>query len=108
MFCKHMRFVRTPKGPQINLCVFLDGDYFHANPSKYPDDFILWRERISKRSGRLVPARTAKMIRERDEQVNKELIAHGYRLKRIWLSEFKNNTEKCFQKIIKAIKESSR
>ena len=89
-----------------NLCIFLDGDYFHANPSKYPDDFILWRERISKRSGRLVPARTAKMIRERDELVNKELRTQGYRPKRIWLSEFKENPEKCIQKIIKIIKES--
>ena len=89
-----------------NLCIFLDGDYFHANPSKYPDDFILWRERISKRSGRLVPARTAKMIRERDEQVNKELRTQGYSPERIWLSEFKKDPEKCIQKIIKAIKES--
>jgi len=56
-----------------NLCIFLDGDFHHANPSKYSDDFVIWHKRISKSSGRHVEEITAKMIHEKDERVNKEL-----------------------------------
>ena len=90
------------------MCIFLDGDYFHANPSKYPDDFILWRERISKSRERHIPAITAKMIREKDEQVRQELITDGYKIIPAWYSDWKKDPEKCLQEIIKIIKESKR
>lgn len=83
-----------------NLCIFLDGDFHHAKPSKYSDDFVIWRKRISKSSGRHVKEITAKMIREKDEQVNKELRAKGYEIIRIWYSEFKKNPEKCLKVIL--------
>ena len=89
-----------------NLCVFLDGDFYHANPSKYPDDFILWRERISKSRERHIPAMTAKMIREKDEQVRQELITDGYKIISRWYSDWEKDREKFFQDILKAIKEA--
>ena len=87
-----------------NLCILLDGDFHHANPSKYSDDFVIWHERISKSSGRHVDEITAKMIRQKDELVNKELRADGYEIIRIWHSEFEKNPEKCLKKIINGIK----
>jgi len=87
-----------------NLCILLDGDFHHANPSKYSDDFVIWHKRISKSSGRYVEEITAKMIRKKDELVNKELRADGYKIIRIWHSEFKINPEKCLKKIINGIK----
>jgi len=87
-----------------NLCILLDGDFFHANPSKYSDDFVIWHKRISKSSGRHVEEITAKMIHEKDELVNKKLRADGYEIIRIWESEFEKNPEKCLKKIIKRIR----
>ena len=89
-----------------NWCIFLDSDYHHANPSKYPDDAIIWKERISKSTGRHVPATTAKMVREKDERIRQELITDGYKIIPAWYSDWKKDPEKCLQKIIKAIKKS--
>jgi len=90
-----------------NLCILLDGDFHHANPSKYSNDFVIWRKRISKSSRRHVQEITAKMIWEKDELVNKELRSKGYEIIRIWHSEFKKDPEKCVQVIIKNIKKPS-
>jgi len=87
-----------------NLCILLDGDFFHANPSKYSDDFVIWHKRSSKSSGHHVEKITSKMIHEKDELVNKKLRADGYEIIRIWESEFEKNPKKCLEKIINAIK----
>jgi len=86
-----------------NLCIFLDGDFHHANPSQYSDDTVIWHKRTSKSSGRQTQEITAKMIREKDEQVNKKLRADGYEILRIWYTKFKKAPEKCIQEIIKFI-----
>ena len=88
-----------------NFCIFLDGDRFHANPSMYSDDTIIWKEYNRKSYHK--PAQTAKMIHEKDERVNNELRTDDYEIIRIWHSEFKKDPEKCLQKIIKIIKEST-
>ena len=89
-----------------NLCIFLDGDFHHANPSKYSDDAIIWNERISKTSGKRMPAKTAKMIQEKDERIREELRAEGKKIITGWYSDWRKDKEKFFQKILKAIKES--
>ena len=75
-----------------NFCIFLDGDRFHANPSMYSDDTIIWKEYNRKSYHK--PAQTAKMIHEKDERVNNELRTDGYEIIRIWQSEFKKDPEK--------------
>jgi len=89
-----------------NMCIFLDGDFHHANPTKYPDDSIIWKERISKRSGKPVSAITAKMIRDKDELIRQKLIADGYEIVQVWWSDWQKDPKKCLQKIIKIIKKS--
>ena len=89
-----------------NLCIFLDGDFHHANPSKYSDDAIIWNERISKTSGKRVTAITAKMIQEKDKRIREELRAEGKKIIEGWYSDWEKDKEKFFQKILKAIKEA--
>jgi len=91
-----------------NLCIFLDGDFHHANPSKYSDDAIIWNERISKTSGRRMTTITAKMIQEKDKRIREELRAEGKKIIAGWYSDWRKDKEKFFQKILKAIKESKR
>ena len=91
-----------------NWCIFLDGDFHHANPSKYSDDAIIWKERISKTTGRHTPSITAKMIQEKDERIRQELITDGYKIIPAWYSDWKKDPEKCLREIIKIIKESRR
>jgi hypothetical protein len=79
-----------------NKCIFLDGDRHHANPSKYSDDAIIWPS----------TGETAKTIRERNEKIRQELITDGYEIIPVWWSDWKKDPEKCFQKIIKIIKEA--
>ena len=82
-----------------NLCIFLDSDYHHANPSKYPDDFQIWPSK----------GVTAKSKRLYDKKIRDELRAEGYKIiDGLWYSDWKKDKEKFFQKILKAIKESRR
>ena len=87
-----------------NICIFVDGDHFHANPKQYTANHIIWNERISKSTGKYTPPVTAKMIREKDSRVTKELRKQGYAVLRFWSSNMYAEPEKCVQKIKKAIK----
>jgi len=70
-----------------NFCIFLDGDYWHANPKKYsPDSLIIGK-------------RTAKKIWEKDKQITKKLESIGYRVLRIWENEIKSNSSICAKNI---------
>ena len=105
-FEKHKPIVGQPDIVIDKFCIFLDGDRHHANPSKYSDDAIIWKERISKTSGKHIPAVTAKMVREADEKKRQKLITDGYEIIAVWWSDWKKDPEKCFQEIIKIIKKS--
>ena len=87
-----------------NLCIFADGDFYHANPSKYPDDFIIWKERYSKTQKKITPAITAKMIQQRDKKVREKLRGMGYVIIQFLESEWEKDQKKWIQKIINAIK----
>ena len=82
-----------------NICIFADGDYWHANPKFYKSDSPILSSRGKK---------PAYKIWEKDEKINQKLIQKGYNILRLWEEEIKNNPEKCLQKIIKIIKESRR
>lgn len=71
-----------------NICVFVDGDWTHGNPTKYkPDDKVRYRF-------------LAKDIWKYDEEINKKLESQGYIVLRFWENEIKNNLEKCLEKIL--------
>ncbi len=57
--------------PSSNLCLFLDGDYWHNRPGS----------------------------KERDESVNRMLINNGYKVLRLWEHEIKESKSNCLIKL---------
>ena len=86
------------------ICIFVDGDYFHANPNPHvkqgrkhpgfkPDDHIIGKK-------------DAKFMWAKDEKVNKTLEESGYIVLRFYASDIEKNPKKHLQKILKTIKKS--
>jgi len=87
-----------------NICIEVDGDYFHGNPHPYP-------HRSSIHPGHkpdeiLRGGKTAEEKWERDRRQTEALEQQGNVVLRFWQSELEQNPEKCLQKIIKIIKEA--
>lgn len=74
--------------PSWNLCIFCDGDYWHAFPGKYADDTII-------KNGK-----TAKEIQESDAWATNKLEEMGYNVLRLWGHEIVDTPEKCLEKIL--------
>jgi len=91
-----------------NLCLFVDGDFTHANPNstfadgrkKYLPDTIL---RIAYKN---YPAKIAGEVREKDKRITKELEQQGFQVIRLWEADIRKNTDDCIMKIIKIIEKS--
>ena len=74
-----------------NVCIFVDGDFWHANPDKYePDNQIFGKY-------------TAKDIWAKDLRINHKLNLKGYQVIRIWESDIKKNANESAINIIKLI-----
>ena len=87
-----------------NICIEVDGDYFHANPHPYP-----LRSSIHpghKPDEILRGGKTAEEKWERDRRQTEALEQQGNVVLRFWQSELETEPEKCLQKIIKIIKEA--
>ena len=82
-----------------NICIFADGDYWHANPKFYKSESLILSGRGKK---------PAYKIWEKDEKINQKLIQQQYQVLRLWEYDLQKNRKKCLQKIIKIIKESRR
>jgi G:T-mismatch repair DNA endonuclease (very short patch repair protein) len=65
-----------------NICIFADGDYWHAWSGKYKADDMF------------IGKRTAQNIWDHDEEVNKLLIKDGYVVLRFWEHDIYNNFPK--------------
>lgn len=75
-----------------NICIFVDGDFFHANPDKYKaDDYIIRGQKASD-------------IWSYDTKINHKLNENGFYVMRIWESTILKNVNECAEKIIKSIK----
>ena len=81
-----------------NFCIFLDGNFYHANPKMYSDNHLIWKKYKNK------PERRAIDIRKKDEDINKKLSSKGYTVIRFWESDIHENPETCLKEILKAIK----
>jgi very-short-patch-repair endonuclease len=64
---------------KLKLCIFVDGDYWHANPSLYDKNKIMYNGLL------------ASQIWERDSFVTNNLINKGYKVIRIWENEINSN-----------------
>lgn len=93
-FEKHKPLIGQPDiFIEPNICVFVDGDYWHANPNKYSAEKLIFG------------TYKAKDIWEKDLRIHHELNRLGYQVIRIWESDIKKNADNCALNIIKLIQE---
>ena len=64
-----------------NICIFVDGDYWHANPNKYSATTVISRQHN----------KCAKDIWKRDWEVTKKLTEQNYFVLRFWETDINNN-----------------
>lgn len=75
-----------------NVCIFCDGDYWHANPKLYKNaDFIMSRKKA------------AQEVWHKDSEVNRSLESLGYRVLRFWETDIISNTNACTMGILGVI-----
>ena len=99
-----------------NICLESDGDRIHANPNPYvipsrtstqqpgykPNDVIFGKSKSRKEP------QLAKDIWKKDKKINTKLEELGYVVLRFWHSELETNREKCIERILSAIGNTSR
>jgi len=101
-FEKHLAIYGQPDlFIEPNICVFIDGDYWHCNPNKYQPDFIIHKKHRNK------PEVSAKEIWAKDTQINHKLNLIGYQVIRIWASDIKSDANEAAKNIINLIKQST-
>jgi DNA mismatch endonuclease Vsr len=85
-----------------NICIFMDGDYWHCNPHDY-----VYKKRLQpgfKPNDIITGKKYAKDKWASDKNVNNKLKEKNYVVLRFWQSELEANPEKYIQKILKLIK----
>lgn len=87
---------------QPNICIFVDGDYWHANPKDFVNKGKLYPG--FKKDDRIIGKVYAKDKWTRDKSISQRLRKKGYNVLRFWQSELEINQGKCLQKILKAVK----
>jgi len=90
---KHRQYIKGYPDLFIepNICVFVDGDYWHCNPRKFKaDDMIkIWRKQYK-----------ASDIWSKDLQVHHELNSQGFHVVRIWEYDILHNVNNCAENIL--------
>ena len=82
-------------------CIFVDGDYWHANPNDY-----VRKKKLCpgfKPNDQITGKKYAKDKWARDKKITQQLKKKGYRVIRFWESELENYREKCIQKMYSII-----
>jgi len=75
VFEKHVKLLGQPDiFIKPNICIFCDGDYFHANPNKYESEHIMWKKKNI----------LAKDIWKKDWNVTLKLTEKNYFVMRFW------------------------
>ena len=82
---------------QPNICIFADGDYWHANPKDFVNKGKLYPG--FKKDDHIIGNLSAKDKWARDKNVSQRLRKKGYNVIRFWQSELENYREKCIQKM---------
>jgi len=79
-FKKHVNLIGQPDiFIEPNICIFVDGDYWHANPSIYSGNH------------KFVGNRIAKEIWSKDHKLKKELIKNNFKVLRFWETDIYKN-----------------
>lgn len=78
---------------KYKIAIFCDGEFFHGK------DWEVLKPRLEKSSNAEYWVDKISRNRERDDLVNKKLLADGWTVIRFWGKDIKNNTEKCVRVI---------
>ena len=74
---------------KYKIAIFCDGEFFQGK------DWEVLKPRLEKSSNAEYWVDKISRNRERDDLVNKKLLADGWTVIRFWGKDIKNNTEKC-------------
>ena len=98
-FEKHKAIIGQPDiFIEPNICIFVDGDYWHANPEKYSPDFIIVKKSYKK----------AKEIWAYDIEINHKLNELGYQVIRLWDHIIRKDANECAKNIMSLINQTLR
>jgi ribosomal protein L37AE/L43A len=91
--CKHEHFSIDEYDKSRKIIIFVDGDYWHANPLKYQKNYYF-----------STMNKTAEQIHARDEYVSHKLTLNGFIVLRFWESQINNDIDICISTIDSTIK----
>lgn len=74
-----------------NVCLFVDGDYFHANPEMYSANQVMKKRKL------------AVEIWAYDNYVTHKLNSDGYQVIRIWESDIKKDVDECAVNVLQLV-----
>lgn len=78
---------------KYKIAIFCDGEFFHGK------DWEVLKPRLEKSSNAEYWVDKISRNRERDDLVNKKLLADGWTVIRFWGKDIKNNTEECVRAV---------
>ena len=95
-------FQALPGKPDIaitkyKIAIFGDGEFFHGR------DWEVLKPRLEKSNNSQYWISKISKNRERDDQVNKQLLFRGWTVIRFWGNDIKKHTEECIQVVEEAI-----
>lgn len=95
-------YKKLPGSPDIALtkykiAIFCDGEFFHGK------DWEILKPRLEKSDNSQYWISKISRNRERDEDVNKQLLFQGWTVIRFWGKEIQNNTDQCVKVVEEAI-----
>ena len=95
-------FQALPGKPDIaitkyKIAIFCDGEFFHGR------DWEVLKPRLEKSNISQYWISKISKNRERDDQVNKQLLFRGWTVIRFWGNDIKKHTEECIQVVEEAI-----
>ncbi len=95
-------FQALPGKPDIaitkyKIAIFCDGEFFHGR------NWEVLKPRLEKSNNSQYWISKISKNRERDDQVNKQLLFRGWTVIRFWGNDIKKHTEECIQVVEEAI-----
>lgn len=82
---------------KYKIAIFCDGEFFHGK------DWEILKPRLEKSDNSQYWISKISRNRERDEDVNKQLLFQGWTVIRFWGKEIQNNTDQCVKVVEEAI-----
>lgn len=82
---------------KYKIAIFCDGEFFHGK------DWEVLKPRLEKSNNSEYWINKISKNRERDDNINKELLFLGWTVIRFWGKDIKNNTDECVRVIEEAI-----